>query len=298
MGKVFFMNENLPKQRNKSSLILKLSYGIWFLSLVILASWLVYTRADADETMLELASYKVEFPEELLKKEPAEPAPPPLIRHEISLILTGVGINTTLTLEALEKLSPSIAFAVSPYTDNLKTILDKAKEQNRIILIDIPLKDPSNQFDDPGPLALDPSGEVQELLDSLRKMFPTALGLYGNLNHDLDPSNEHLSKILSEAKLGWAGTLGDANEKIFKAQTIPYIAQENKLQRTAPFKSTLAHLNDYAEDKDEKRPFALNLKPDTIEGLVAWLAVAPIILKPLEFPKPQPEAPTSHDPKP
>lgn len=312
------MNDEPNKKTRRKAPLLLIAYGLWALILLSFGGWLALTRADAEISLLEHVTYDVTFADTLFDKqeqpkevptgEPEktpveEETPQPTPKHDVSLLLSDVGLSTKLSMDALEKLPPEVAFSVSPYADDLKLVLDKAQEQKRLLLIQLPLKEQQDHFVDPGPLGIDPVGNHKDSLSKLITLIPGAQGVYGNLMIDLDPKTQQFTNVLKTANLFWVGTLSEANEKLFKAEGVSCLTPDNALHKSTPFKATLAHLNDYGEDKDATAPFVLSLKADSTAGILKWLEESPVSLKQLTLPAPAPKeiAPqpdVSHDPKP
>ncbi|TNE27907.1 MAG: divergent polysaccharide deacetylase family protein [Alphaproteobacteria bacterium] len=81
------------------------------------------------------------------------PDKPPAMGR-IAVVMGEMGLSRSVTVQALEELPPAISLAFSPYADNLSGWVFQAKNQNRSVLLEIPMEPYSFPDDDPGPAAL------------------------------------------------------------------------------------------------------------------------------------------------
>ncbi|MBL1146700.1 MAG: divergent polysaccharide deacetylase family protein [Pseudomonadota bacterium] len=72
----------------------------------------------------------------------------------IAVVMGEMGLSRSVTVQALEELPPEISLAFSPYAENLPGLIFQAKNQNRSVLLEIPMEPYSFPDDDPGPAAL------------------------------------------------------------------------------------------------------------------------------------------------
>lgn len=95
-------------------------------------------------------------------------------RPRIALIVTGLGLGLALTDRALATLPPSVALAFSPYAQDLVRHVQIARQDNRELLLQIPMEPYDFPANDAGPamLAADlaPDANQDRLLWSLARM--------------------------------------------------------------------------------------------------------------------------------
>lgn len=77
-----------------------------------------------------------------------------LATGRIAIVMGEMGLSRSVTVQALEELPPAISLAFSPYAENLPGWIFQAKNQNRSVLLEIPMEPYSFPDDDPGPAAL------------------------------------------------------------------------------------------------------------------------------------------------
>jgi polysaccharide deacetylase 2 family uncharacterized protein YibQ len=101
-------------------------------------------------------------------------------KTKIAILITNLGLGKAVT-EAAVGLPKPIALGVSPYTNSLKNILYKAKENGHEIFVEIPFESEKYPLDDVGPLGILTSsddGENLSRLESILSSFPNVNGIY------------------------------------------------------------------------------------------------------------------------
>lgn len=97
---------------------------------------------------------------------------------QFAIILAGLGLNQELTIRAIKELPAYITLSFSPYAYNLEDWIQKAKEANHEVLIDLPVTHDEGIMCDGGMLALDPrltheenSKKMEELLEKASQVI-------------------------------------------------------------------------------------------------------------------------------
>jgi hypothetical protein len=81
-------------------------------------------------------------------------APPPDARPRVALLLSGIGMSETDSLEAIRATPAAVSLAVSPYSFRPDRLLAAARAAGHEILVSLPLEPDRYPIDDPGNRAL------------------------------------------------------------------------------------------------------------------------------------------------
>lgn len=171
-------------------------------------------------------------------------------KPKLSIIITDVGLSNSLAENLIANFEAGITLAFSPYADNLKSLMDKAREGGHETWMMLPLETKDYPLTDPGPHAL-------------------------LMNASVERNTERLASVLAGAQ-GYVGLVAQKNH-VFKASdadTKPSIEQIFKRglavfdsETTAnSFVQELAYKNDYPIAKnnfwldDDLSPLAFNQK--------------------------------------
>ncbi len=102
----------------------------------------------------------------------------------IALIVTGLGLNAELTRQAIEELPPQITLSFAPYTENLNSWAEKARQKGHEILIELPMEgyggDAARQL---GPAGLLTSHSSVSNLKRLDWILSRTSGYFGVTNY-------------------------------------------------------------------------------------------------------------------
>ena len=100
-------------------------------------------------------------------------------RPRIALIITGLGLDKTLSQSALDRLPGTITFGFDPYAADVKSNLANARNLGHEALLDLPLEPLDYPRQDPGPLTLLTSLDATQNADRLAKLMGKASGYVG-----------------------------------------------------------------------------------------------------------------------
>jgi polysaccharide deacetylase 2 family uncharacterized protein YibQ len=101
------------------------------------------------------------------------------VRPRIALIVTGVGLDTSLTQAALDRLPGAVTFGFDPYASNVKDNVANARNLGHEALMGLPLEPLDYPRQDPGPLTLLSSLDPNQNADRLAKLMGKATGYVG-----------------------------------------------------------------------------------------------------------------------
>ncbi|MDP3532318.1 MAG: divergent polysaccharide deacetylase family protein [Alphaproteobacteria bacterium] len=108
-----------------------------------------------------------------------------------AIILAGLGLSQELTIRAIKELPPYITLNFSPYTYNLDDWIQKAKEANHEVLIDLPITQHEGIVCDGGMLALDSRLTLEDNSKKMEELIGKASQAIGFSVSDIDDSFPH-----------------------------------------------------------------------------------------------------------
>lgn len=120
----------------------------------------------------------------------------------IAVVVGGLGLNRTLTLEAIEQLPAEITLSFVPYARDLQDWVDRARADGHEVLIELPMEPfnyPGN--DDTGPYTLLAEGSAVENTRRLNWLLSRAAGYTGVINYlgaRLGANEDALTQIFTE----------------------------------------------------------------------------------------------------
>jgi polysaccharide deacetylase 2 family uncharacterized protein YibQ len=119
---------------------------------------------------------------------------------KISLVVTNLGTNKTLTEEAL-KLPKKITLGFSAYTTTLKPLFDKAISSGHDVLIYLPFEPKDYPASDPGPYAIlqeNPTDKNIGTIQSIIAGFNGIKGVYANYRESLSSNQKSFLPIVED----------------------------------------------------------------------------------------------------
>jgi uncharacterized protein len=100
-------------------------------------------------------------------------------RPRVALIVTGIGLDQTLSQAALDRLPGTITLGFDPYAGNVKNNVATARSLGHETLLGLPLEPLDYPRQDPGPLTLLTSLDASQNTDRLAKLMGKATGYVG-----------------------------------------------------------------------------------------------------------------------
>ena len=100
-------------------------------------------------------------------------------RPRIGIVVADIGLNATQTEEAIRRLPPAVALALSPYAARPGQAAERARERGMETLISIPMEPTGYPLNDPGERALLTGRPMAENMDSLDWVLTRAQGYVG-----------------------------------------------------------------------------------------------------------------------
>lgn len=150
-------------------------------------------------------------------------------RPLIAIVVTGLGLNEAVTLEAVDTLPDNITLAFAPYGRTLGRTAAAARAQGHELLLQIPLEPFDYPDSDPGPKTLLSGQPPRSNLDKLFWLMSRFGGYFGVMNYmgaRFTASAADFEPIMEELGMRGLGYLDDGSSKRSLA---PQMAQRNKV---------------------------------------------------------------------
>lgn len=103
-------------------------------------------------------------------------------RPKIALVIRGLGVGAANTEAALAQLPADVTLAFVPFSPELQTNLDKAREQGHEVLLEVPMEPFDFPESDPGPHLLLAAASAEENIKRLDWALSRATGYVGVMN--------------------------------------------------------------------------------------------------------------------
>ena len=104
-------------------------------------------------------------------------------RPMVALVVGGLGLNPSMTKQAIEQLPPQVTLSFVPYANGLQGWIDLARASGHEVMIEAPMQ-PSNYPDnDPGPQTLMANARPDDLISHLNWTLSRATGYFALSNY-------------------------------------------------------------------------------------------------------------------
>jgi polysaccharide deacetylase 2 family uncharacterized protein YibQ len=119
------------------------------------------------DTLIESATTNIKIEKVSLKELSDKPI--------IVVILKGMGLSASTTEMALQ-LPVSVNFGISPYSSSIQQWVEKAKEQGREVVLNVPMETKDYRLNDPGPYALMTQSSPSDNITRLNMLLDLVAG--------------------------------------------------------------------------------------------------------------------------
>ncbi|MEO5808162.1 divergent polysaccharide deacetylase family protein [Devosia sp.] len=173
-------------------------------------------------------------------------------KPQIAIIVSGLGINESGSLSAIEQLPPDVTLAFAPYGKTLQSTVSAAQGAGHETLLEIPLEPFDYPANDPGPQTLLTGDPARSNLDKLFWLMARFGGYVGVMNHmgaRFTASGSDFSPIMEELGARGLGYLDDGSSN---RSIAPQLASGNKV----PF----ARADLFLDDNPAREPIQAALK--------------------------------------
>jgi polysaccharide deacetylase 2 family uncharacterized protein YibQ len=203
----------------------------------------------------------------------------------IALIVTGLGIGTGATAEALAKLPGPVTLAVTPHGADLERLVARARAGGHEVLLQVPMEPFDYPDNDPGPQTLLTSLAAEQNIDRLHWLmsrFQGYVGVANSMGARFSATDQALAPVLREVAKRGLIYVDDGTSprslagQIAGAQTLPF-AKGDVVLDTVPtpteIDQALGRLEALARDRGVAVGIATAL-PVSIERLAQWAKAA------------------------
>lgn len=208
-------------------------------------------------------------------------ADPPDARPRIALLLSGIGLSETDSLDAIRAAPAAVSLAISPYAYRPERLLAEARVAGHETLVSLPLEPDRYPIDDPGNRALltgnSPAVNAQRLEWALTR-FAGYVGATGALNgmrgERFGGAPELMSTVLHE--LAARGLMyvdprpGAAPPPIAYGRGVDVVVDEPAVR--TEIEANLARLEQVAHDHGSALGLIGMPRPVTLDRVAAWAA--------------------------
>jgi len=102
---------------------------------------------------------------------------------KVALVIGGLGLNSKITLQAIEQLPPDVTLSFVPYADGLQGWIDRARMRGHEVLLEAPMEPVDYPQNDPGPFTLMAQDPGPETVKRLEWLLSRASGYFGLTNY-------------------------------------------------------------------------------------------------------------------
>jgi len=202
-------------------------------------------------------------------------------RPTVAIVVSGLGINPSGTLEAIQKLPAEVTLAFAPYGKGLERNVQSARTSGHEVLLEVPLEPFDYPDNDPGPETL-LTGQAPR--DNLNKLFRVMsrfggyVGVLNNMGARFTASGADFAPVMEELGARGLGYLDDGSSnrslapQLARANRVPFARVDMMLDVNPSRGSILAQLQ-ALEDKARRQGSAIGIVsalPVSIEVVTEW----------------------------
>jgi len=202
-------------------------------------------------------------------------------RGLVSVIVTGLGLNQTTTLDAIEALPGAVTLAFAPYGGNLDATTARAREDGHELMLEIPLEPFDYPQSDPGPHTLLVEQPPRANLEKLYWLLARFGGYTGVVNHmgaRFTASAADFGPVVEELGLRGIGYLDDGSSarsvapQLTRANQVPFLRSSRVLDANPSRAAILAELDalEARAARDGSAIATLSALPISIATLAEW----------------------------
>lgn len=202
-------------------------------------------------------------------------------RPLIAIVVTGLGLNESSTLDAIAKLPDDVTLAFAPYGRTLQRTTAAARGEGHEMLLQLPLEPFDYPDNDPGPQTLLTGQPPRANLDKLFWLMARFGGYFGVMNHmgaRFSASSADFDPVMEE--LGTRG-LGYVDDGASNRSLAPQLAQRNRVPfaagdaelDTKPSRTAILEKLTALEKQASERGFAVGVAsalPVSIDTITEW----------------------------
>lgn len=199
----------------------------------------------------------------------------------IAIVVSGLGLNTEGTLDAISKLPEEVTLAFAPYGKTLERTVGAARAEGHELFLEVPLEPFDYPENDPGPDTLLTGQAPRDNLSKLFKVmssFPGYVGLINNMGARFTASGADFGPMMEELGARGLGYLDDGSSnrslapQLARANRVPFGRVNTMIDANparAPILAALSDLEQQARDKG----YAIGIisaLPVSVEAVTEW----------------------------
>lgn len=201
----------------------------------------------------------------------------------VAIIVTGLGLNETSTVDAITKLPDNVTLAFAPYGSALSRSVASAQSQGHEFWLEVPMEPFDYPESDPGPHTLLINQPVRTNLDKLLWLmarFGGYAGIINNLGALFTSTAGDFSPIMEEIGTRGLGFIDDGSSnrslarQLATANHVPFTRANLQLDANPSRPAILAAL-DRLTEKAEQNGSAVGVisaLPVSVDTLASWAA--------------------------
>jgi polysaccharide deacetylase 2 family uncharacterized protein YibQ len=199
----------------------------------------------------------------------------------IAIVVGGLGVSSTVTSDAMEKLPAAVTFAFAPYGVDLENLAANARARDHEVMLQAPMEPFDYPDNDPGPQTLLTSLSATQNIDRLQWLMARMQGYVGIVNlmgSRFTASDQALSPVLREVAKRGLIYLDDGSSprsvagQIAGAQNLPFAKADivlDKVPTPTEIDQSLARLELAAREHGSAIGFA-TASPATVARVGDW----------------------------
>lgn len=203
----------------------------------------------------------------------------------IAIVVTGLGINLTGTLEAISTLPDSVTLAFAPYGTSLERTVGSARAEGHEIYLEVPLEPFDFPDNDPGPDTLLTGLAPRDNMDKLYRVmskFGGYAGVINNMGARFTASAADFAPMMEELGARGLGYLDDGSSnrslapQLTSANRVPF-ARASLMLDTNPARAPILGQLENLEAQAREQGFAVGLAtalPVSVKTIAEWAATA------------------------
>jgi len=199
----------------------------------------------------------------------------------VAIIVSGLGLNTEGTLDAISKLPDEVTLAFAPYGKTLERTVGAARAEGHELFLEVPLEPFDYPENDPGPDTLLTGQAPRHNLSKLFKVmssFSGYVGLVNNMGARFTASGADFGPMMEELGARGLGYLDDGSSnrslapQLARANRVPFGRVDAMIDANparGPILAALADLEAQARDKGYAIGIVSAL-PVSVEAVTEW----------------------------
>ena len=202
----------------------------------------------------------------------------------IAIIITGLGVSSNGTAQALAKLPAAITFGFAPYSTDLERLISRARGEGHEVLLQVPMEPFDYPDNDPGPQTLLTSLSADQNIDRLHWLMSRFKGYVGVANYmgaRFTATDPALAPVLREVSKRGLLYVDDGSSprslagQIAGANNMPF-AKADVVLDAVPMPTDIDRALTRLEQIAGDRGFAVGVAsglPASIDRIAAWAKV-------------------------